>query len=110
MWFFDTPGTPGGVSIAERIFGGSKQPVCICSLLADLCSVVDYDKHITTPPTMGGFLELVNTQKILTLIWHQILDKNNVENICHWNYFQIPQARFQSYQLTGPANSASKAG
>ena len=28
MWFFDTPGTPGGVSIVERMFLGSKQPVC----------------------------------------------------------------------------------
>ena len=28
MWFFDTPGTPGAGSIVERIFGGSKQPLC----------------------------------------------------------------------------------
>ena len=28
MWFFDTPGTPGGGSIAERNFLGSKQPLC----------------------------------------------------------------------------------
>ena len=27
MWCFDTPGTPGGASIVERIFLGSKQPV-----------------------------------------------------------------------------------
>ena len=29
MWFFDTPGTPGGASIVERNFLGSKQPVWI---------------------------------------------------------------------------------
>ena len=28
MWFFDTPGTPGAGSIVERIFLGSKQPLC----------------------------------------------------------------------------------
>ena len=38
------------------------------------------------------FLVLGNTQKILTEIWHQIWDKNDGENICHWNYFQIPRA------------------
>ena len=27
MWFFDTPGTPGGGSIVERMFFGSKQPL-----------------------------------------------------------------------------------
>ena len=27
MWFFDTPGTPGGASIVERIFFESKQPL-----------------------------------------------------------------------------------
>ena len=32
MLFFDTPGTPGGVSIVERIFSGSKQPVWLGSL------------------------------------------------------------------------------
>ena len=32
MWFFDTPGTPGGASIVERNFLGSKQPVCIPAL------------------------------------------------------------------------------
>ena len=39
-----------------------------------------------------GFLELGNTHKILTEIWHQIRDKNDSETICHLNYFQIPQA------------------
>ena len=24
--------------------------------------------------------------------WHQFWNKNNGENICHWNYFQIPRA------------------
>ena len=38
------------------------------------------------------FLVPGNTQKNLTEIWHQFLDKNVGENICHWNYFQIPQA------------------
>ena len=38
------------------------------------------------------FLVPGNTKKILTEIWHQFLDKNVGENICHWNYFQIPQA------------------
>ena len=27
MWFFDTPETPGGASIVERIFFESKQPL-----------------------------------------------------------------------------------
>ena len=37
MWFFDTPGTPGGGSIVERMFFESKQPLwywvlpCSCS-------------------------------------------------------------------------------
>ena len=35
-----------------------------------------------------GFLVLGNTQKSLTQIW----DKNDGENICHWNYFQFPRA------------------
>jgi len=39
-----------------------------------------------------GFLVLGNTQKILTEIWHQFWDKNDGENICHRNYFQIPRA------------------
>ena len=39
-----------------------------------------------------GFLVLGNTQKNLTEIWHQFWDKNDGENICHWNYFQIPRA------------------
>ena len=39
-----------------------------------------------------GFLVLGNTQKILTEIWHQIWDKNDGENICHWNHFQFPRA------------------
>ena len=38
------------------------------------------------------FLMPGNTQKILTEIWHQFWDKNDGENICHWNYFQIPWA------------------
>ena len=38
------------------------------------------------------FLVPRNAQKILTKIWHQFWDKNNGENIYHWNYFQIPQA------------------
>ena len=38
------------------------------------------------------FLVPCNTQKILTKIWHQIWDKNDGENICHWKYFQILRA------------------
>ena len=38
------------------------------------------------------FLMLGITQKILTKVWHQIWDKNDGENICHWNHFQIPWA------------------
>ena len=30
MWFFDTPGTPGGASIVERNFFWTKQPLWIC--------------------------------------------------------------------------------
>ena len=30
--------------------------------------------------------------KKFTEIWHQIWDKNDGENICHWSYFQIPWA------------------
>ena len=39
-----------------------------------------------------GFLVLGNTQKTLTLNWHQIWDKNYGENLCHWNYFQFSRA------------------
>ena len=35
MWFFDTPGTPGGGSIVERIFSRSKQPLCLGYLWND---------------------------------------------------------------------------
>ena len=38
------------------------------------------------------FLVPCNTQTILTKIWHQFWDKNDGENIYHWNYFQIPWA------------------
>ena len=30
--------------------------------------------------------------KNLTEIWHQFLHKNDGQNRCHWNYFQIPRA------------------
>ena len=40
----------------------------------------------------SGFLVPGNTQKILTEIWHQLWDKNDGENVCHWNCFQIPSA------------------
>ena len=56
-----------------------------------------------------GFLVLGNTQKILTEIWHQFWDKKDGENICHLNFFTYHE-RYQSYQLTGPANSDRKAG
>ena len=56
-----------------------------------------------------GFLVLGNTQQILTQIWHQIWDKNDGENICCWNIFKSHEP-FQIYKLSGPANSACKAG
>ena len=41
--------------------------------------------------TVGFWCHAVD--KILTKIWHlQFWDKNYVENIYHWNYFQIPRA------------------
>ena len=42
--------------------------------------------------TVHRFLVPDYTQKILTEIWHQFWQKNDGENICHWNYFQIPRA------------------
>ena len=35
---------------------------------------------------------ILNTHEKSHFYWHQFWDKNDVENICHWNYFQIPRA------------------
>ena len=35
---------------------------------------------------------VLNTQETSHFYWHQFWDKNDGENICHWNYFQIPWA------------------
>ena len=47
-------------------------------------------KYVATVWTIHcGFLVPVNAQKIL---WHQFWHKNDGENICNWNCFQIPRA------------------
>ena len=51
------------------------------------------------------FLVPGNAQKILTEIWHQFWHENNAIKIIFKSH-----EPFQSYQLTGPANSARKAG
>ena len=35
---------------------------------------------------------ILNTKDTSHFYWHQFWDKNDGENICHWNYFQIPRA------------------
>ena len=35
---------------------------------------------------------ILNTQETSHFYWHQFWGKNDGENICHWNYFQIPRA------------------
>ena len=35
---------------------------------------------------------ILNTQETSHFYWHQFWDKNDDENICHWNYFQILRA------------------
>ena len=35
---------------------------------------------------------VLNTQETSHFYWHQFWSKNDGENICHWNYFQIPRA------------------
>ena len=49
MWFFDTPGTPGGGSIVERMFFESKQPLWYCifiqKVLEDL-NIFDFLKFL----------------------------------------------------------------
>ena len=64
--------------------------VLFCQVL--LCQVLK--PSMSNPKTTShcGFLVLGNTQKSLTHIWHQIRDKNDGENICHWNHFQFPRA------------------
>ena len=58
------------------------------------------------------FLVPGNTQKILTEIWHLFWDKNDGENQPNYAIEIIFKSHepFQGYQLTGPANSARKAG
>ena len=38
------------------------------------------------------FYLVLNMQEKSHFYWYQIWDKNNGENICHWNCFQIPWA------------------
>ena len=35
---------------------------------------------------------VLNTQETSHFYWHQFWHKNDNENICHWNYFQLPRA------------------
>ena len=60
----------------------------------------DFLKTIKVRRAHCRFLVPGNRQQILTEIWHQFWEKNDGENICHWNFF-ISHEPYQSYQLAG---------
>ena len=61
------------------------------------CLVSTYLHVIETTSTYIMYIThclylVLNTQETSHFYWHQFWDKNDDENICHWNYFQIPRA------------------
>ena len=49
--------------------------------------------HMRRQSTKPHCLYLIlNTQETSHFYWNQFWDKTDDENICHWNYFQIPWA------------------
>ena len=56
------------------------------------CVIFLYSFKLSSATKSQWLYLVLNIQETSYFYWHQFCYKNDGENICHWNYFQIPQA------------------